>query len=573
MDRLSSLTLCVSLAAASLEAQQLQQRVANGALPTVATTNAQASRATSPIDIDGRSHDSVWQAAQVIDGFRVFDPVENGEPTMRTEARVAFDENNVYVLVRSFDPEPGKIMALLSRRDERTQSDWVRVIIDSYHDKRSGFEFMVNPVGVKRDMLLYNDGNEDVGWDAVWDVKTSIDSLGWLAEFRIPLNQLRYAKRDSHTFGFGIHREIARLNERQSWPLFSRSRSGIASQLGDLHGIQGIASPRRLEILPYAVTSNETLLKSNGWGRDNRVTAGADVKYGLTSNLTLDATVNPDFGQVEADPSVLNLSAFEQFFEERRPFFLEGSGIFRYDMQCNDGMCTGLFYSRRIGRSPQLGFMADDPNTVPPATTILGATKITGRLSNGLSLGILDAVTDRELSGSAELEPRSNYFVARLNQEMRGGQTALGAMLTAVNRDLAPESEPFLRRSAYAGGVDFRHQFAKQTYELSGYAAASVVNGSEQAIARTQMSSVHFYQRPDDNIEFDSTRTSLSGFTGQLGLNRRAGLWRFWMGGWYRSPGLEINDLGFMTNVNNMGVSLWHALMLNTPKRSIVDSR
>lgn len=552
--------------AAVADAQQLQ-RTSNGSLASAPLTTALAARATSPISIDGRDNDDVWRNAQVIDGFRVFDPTENGDPTMQTQARVAFDENNVYVLVRSFDPEPSKIMALLSRRDERTQSDYVRIIIDSYHDKRSGFEFMVNPAGVKRDMLLFNDGNEDIGWDGVWDVKTSIDSLGWIAEFRIPLSQLRYPRRDSHTFGFGIHREVARLNERSAWPMFSRNRSGIASQLGELHGIQGIATPRRLEVLPYVVTSNESQRRANDWGRDNRLTAGADLKYGLTSNLTLDATVNPDFGQVEADPSVLNLSAFEQFFDERRPFFLEGSGIFRYDMQCNDGLCTGLFYSRRIGRAPQLGFRSSDPNAVPPATTILGAAKVTGRLSNGLSLGILDAVTEREMGGGAELEPRSNYFTARLNHEMRKGQTALGAMLTAVNRDLAPESEPFLRRSAYTAGVDFRHQFANQNYELAGYAAASQVAGSEEAIARTQQSSVHFYQRPDDEIAYDSTRTSLSGYAAQLSMNKRGGgPWRFWMGGWYRSPGLEINDLGFMTNVNNMGVSIWHALLLNTPK-------
>ncbi len=554
-------------ASANAQSQQLQQRVANGALSSAPVTTALAARATSPIDIDGRDTEDVWRTAQVIDGFRVFDPVENGEPTMKTEARVAFDEHNVYVLVRSFDPEPSKIMALLSRRDERTQSDYVRLLIDSYHDKRSGFEFMVNPAGVKRDMLMYQDGNEDIGWDGVWDVKTSIDSLGWVAEFRIPLNQLRYPKRASHTFGFGIHREIARLNERQAWPLFTRSRSGLASQLGELQGIQGIASPRRLEVLPYAVTKNASELRSEGWGRDNRMDLGADIKYGLTSNLTLDGTVNPDFGQVEADPSVLNLSAFEQFFEERRPFFLEGTGIFRLDMQCNDGQCTGLFYSRRIGRSPQLGFMADDPNAVPPASTILGAAKITGRLSNGLSLGILDAVTQQEFAGGAELEPQTNYFAARLSHEMRGGQTSLGGMLTAVNRNLATESEPFLRRAAYTGGIDWRHQFAKQNYELSGYAAVSQVEGSAQAIARTQRSSVHFYQRPDDNIEYDSTRTSLSGYTASVGMNKRGGgPWRFWMGGYYRSPGFEINDLGFMTNVNNMGVSLWHAMMLNTPK-------
>jgi hypothetical protein len=566
MQRLSILSAALCLIGAAAEAQQYTRRAANGSVERSAAATAVAVKVVTPILIDGRDSDDAWRSAQVIDGFRVFDPHENGDPTMKTEARVAFDEKNIYVLVRAFDPEPDKIMALLSRRDERTQSDWVRIVIDSYHDRRSGYQFMVNPAGVKRDILLFNDGNEDIGWDAVWDVKTSIDSLGWIAEFRIPLNQLRYPSKESHTFGFGIHREVGRLNERMAWPLFTRTRFGIASQLGELQGIQGIASPRRLEVLPYVVTSNESEQRASGWGRDHRFTAGADVKYGLTSNLTLDATVNPDFGQVEADPSVLNLSAFEQFFEERRPFFLEGSGIFRYDMQCNDGQCTGLFYSRRIGRSPQLGFLSSDANAVPPATTILGAAKVTGRLSNGLSLGILDAVTEREMGGGAELEPRSNYFVARLNQELRAGRTALGGMLTAVNRDLAPESEPFLRRSAYTGGVDFRHQFADQNYEFSGYAAASSVQGSAQAIARTQRSSVHYYQRPDDDIEYDSTRTSLGGYTGQLGLNKRGGgPWRFWMGGWYRSPGLEINDLGFMTNANNMGVSLWHALMLNKP--------
>lgn len=566
MPRSVAIAVALVFAASRSGAQQLQQHSATGSLATATLTTALAARATTPIEIDGRDHDAVWRNAQVIDGFRVFDPVEDGNPSMKTEARVAFDENNVYVLVRAYDPEPDKIMALLSRRDERTQSDYIRVLIDSYHDKRSGFEFMVNPAGVKRDMLMFQDGNEDLGWDGVWDVKTSIDSLGWIAEFKIPLSQLRYPKRESHTFGFGIHREIARLNERQSWPLFTRSRFGLASQLGELTGITGIASPRRLEILPYALSSNESLQRTSGWGRDNRMAVGADVKYGLTSNLTLDATVNPDFGQVEADPSVLNLSAFEQFFEERRPFFLEGSGIFRFDMQCNDGQCTGMFYSRRIGRAPQLGFLANDAHDVAPATTILGAAKITGRLSNGLSLGILDAVTDQETAGLTELEPRTNYFAARLNHEMRSGQTALGAMLTAVNRDLAPQSEDYLRRSAYTGGIDFRHQFAHQNYEVSANVAASQVQGSQQAIARTQLSSVHFYQRPDDDIEFDSTRTSLTGYSSQFGVNKRGGgPWRFYMGGWYRSAGFEINDLGFMTNVNDMGLSLWHALMLNRP--------
>jgi hypothetical protein len=313
-------------------------------------------------------------------------------------------------------------MALLSRRDERTQSDYIRVIVDSYHDKRTGYQFMVNPAGVKRDLYLYNDTNEDISWDAVWDVETSIDSLGWLAEFRIPLSQLRYPKKESHTFGVAVHREVGRTNERSSWPVWRRSQAGLASQLGEVQGITGISSPRRLEFMPYSVQSNASVARSGDFGRTQRGTFGADIKYGLSSNLTLDAAINPDFGQVEADPSVLNLSAFEQFFGEQRPFFLEGTGILRFDQDCNDGACTGLFYSRRIGRAPQLGFLSPDFNAVPTSSTILGAAKITGRLGNGMSLGSLNAVPAREMAGGElEVEP-DNYFVARLNQDLRGAE-------------------------------------------------------------------------------------------------------------------------------------------------------
>jgi hypothetical protein len=529
---------------------------------------ARAVRAASTVNIDGLDRDDVWQKAPAVEGFRVFDPKEDAEPTMQTSARFAYDERNLYVLVRAFDPHPDSIMALLSRRDERTQSDYIRVIVDSYHDKRTGYEFMVNPAGVKRDLYLYNDTEEDLSWDAVWDVKTSIDSLGWVAEFRIPLSQLRYPKRETHTFGIGVHREVARLNERSSWPLWRRSQFGIASQLGEVQGIEGITSPRRLEVLPYSVQTNESVDRRGAFGRAQRGTLGADVKYGLSSNLTLDATINPDFGQVEADPSVLNLSAFEQFFGERRPFFLEGTGIFRFDQDCNDGQCTGLFYSRRVGRNPQLGFLSSDPNAVPPSSTILGATKITGRLPGGLSLGILDAVTARETVGdSLTVEPQTNYFVARFNQDLRQGKSGLGAILTAVNRTLDAQSAPYLRRGAYTGGFDFRHRFGgSDNYQWSGSLLGSVVEGSQQAIARTQRSSVHFYQRPDDDVAYDSTRTSLSGYGVSTGLNKLGGgITRFWTGGWYRSPGLEINDVGFMTGVNSMGWSNWFALMFQEP--------
>ncbi len=567
--RFLPIVLAISLAGVGpVAAQQLVRHPATApGAPAVAI--ARAVKAPDPIVVDGTDSDPVWGDAPVVDGFRVFDPVEDANPTMRTTARFAYDAHNLYVLVRAFDPHPDSIMALLSRRDERTQSDYIRVIVDSYHDKRTGYEFMVNPAGVKRDLYLYNDTQEDVSWDAVWDVKTTIDSLGWVAEFRIPLSQLRYPREDTHTFGVAVHREVGRLNERSSWPLWRRSLFGIASQLGEVEGLTGIAAPRRLEVLPYSVQTNESVVRNQSFGRTQRGTVGADVKYGLSSNLTLDAAINPDFGQIEADPSVLNLSAFEQVYEEKRPFFLEGTGIFRFDQDCNDGNCTGLFYSRRIGRAPQLPGLSADPNAVPTATTIAGATKLTGRFANGLSVGILDAVTLRESVGDTlTVEPRTNYLVARFNQDLRQGKSGIGAILTAVNRDLDPQSRPYLRREAYTGGIDLRHRFARGgNYQFSGNVVGSLVRGSAGAIAVTQRSSVHFYQRPDDDLRYDTTRTSLSGYGVSAGLNKvGGGITRFYTGGWYRSAGLEVNDAGFMTSVNNMGWSNWFAFVFQKPK-------
>jgi hypothetical protein len=561
----------LSLLTVPAAAQQLVSRDRAPA-PTprpAATTVATAIRATASPQIDGLDSDALWRDAVAVDGFRQFDPQEDVEPALRTEARFAYDDRNLYVLVRAFDSSPDSIMALLSRRDERTQSDYIRVIVDSYHDKRTGYQFMVNPAGVKRDLYLYNDTNEDISWDAVWDVRTSIDSLGWLAEFRIPLSQLRYPKKDTHTFGVAVHREVGRTNERSSWPVWRRSQAGLASQLGEVQGITGISSPRRLEFMPYSVQSNSSVARTGEFARTQRGTFGADIKYGLSSNLTLDAAINPDFGQVEADPSVLNLSAFEQFFGEQRPFFLEGTGIFRFDQDCNDGSCTGLFYSRRIGRAPQLGFRSSDFNAVPTSSTILGAAKITGRLGNGLSLGILNAMTDRELVGEdLVVEPRTNYFVTRLNQDLRGGRSGLGAIFTATNRQLDDDTSPFLRSAAYTAGIDARHRFGPGgNYQVSGNVVGSLVRGSEAAIAATQRSSVHLYQRPGDDIEYDSTRTDLSGYALNFGLNKNGGgITRFFTGGWYKSPGLEINDVGFMTSVNSMGWSNWFAFVFQEPK-------
>jgi hypothetical protein len=533
---------------------------------TASATSAVATRATNVPAIDGKTDDAVWATAQVIDSFRTFDPVENGDPRFRTETRVAYDERNLYVLVRAFDPHPDSIIALLSRRDVRTQSDWIKIVIDAYHDRRTGVELAVNPAGVKRDYAIINDGEEDESWDAVWDVATRIDSLGWVAEYRVPLNQLRYPSASTHVFGFAIWRDVARYNERYSWPLYSRRKGGLSSQLGEIAGIDGIASPRRLEVAPYSVAKTTNVPVASGFAQRGETRFGADVKYGLTSNLTLDGTVNPDFGQVEADPSVLNLSAFETFFPEKRPFFLEGQGLFRFDTQCNDGVCSGLFYSRRIGREPQLSGQYDEAGNVTNST-ILGAAKLTGRLANGISVGMLDAVTQAEESPSGKtIEPQTNYFVGRMQRDYRQGASSVGAMLTNVKRNLNSWSRDFLRSDALTGGIDVRHEFLQRNYAISAYYAASNVRGSAAAIARTQLSSVHNYQRPDDDLTFDSTRTSLSGYSAQISFQKRGGgRTRGSTGFQLLSPGFEVNDVGFLSRANAKNQWLWFQVQQTNP--------
>ena len=509
-----------------------------------------ASRAERAPVIDGRDDDAAWSASTPIDGFQQFDPVEGAEATMRTEARIAYDAANLYVFVRAYDPHPDSILSLLSRRDVRTASDQIKVMIDSYHDRRTGYEFAVNPAGVKRDYYAYDDGQEDVSWDAVWDVATRIDSVGWTAEFRIPLSQLRYPPAASHTFGVMIIRELMRRNERVSWPLLRRSRNALVSQFGDVGGLAGLGSPRRLEIAPYMLVRNTGAVRGDDIHRSQQGTIGADLKYGLTSNLTLDGTINPDFGQVEADPAQLNLTAFETFFEERRPFFLEGMSIFQFGADPEQ-----LFYSRRIGRDPQLAGLAPDGVDIPGASRILGAAKLTGRVAGGTSLGVLTAVTDQVTAGGTTIEPRTTYGLARATRDLRGGESTIGMMVTAVDRALGVGESPYLRRDAYAAGVDGRHRFGEGRYELSGSVAMSDVRGSAAAIARTQLSSVHEYQRPDDALAVDTTRTSLEGTSVRVIAKKVAGLVRATASYQRTTPGYETNDFGFLARADEQIVN------------------
>ena len=526
--------------------------------PRDAATSAQAVRIERAPVLDGRDDDPVWQNAPLIEGFRQFAPAEDAPTTFRTTTRVVYDARNIYVFVRAYDPRPDSIVSLLSRRDVRTNSDQIKILFDSYHDRRTGVELMVNPAGVQRDAMMHSDVVEDVSWDGVWDVETRIDSLGWTAEFQVPFSQLRFNKADEHTFGFGVWRDIARINQRDSWPVYRGSRATLVSQLGTLTGLRGIGGGARVEMMPYTVTKNITQRSATGWEHPQQVTGGADLRVGLGSAVTVSATVNPDFGQVEADPALLNLSAFEVRFDERRPFFLEGNNLFR----CN-GPCEGLFYTRRIGRSPQLRASAGDP----AFTSILGAAKVTGRIGKGVSLGISEAITRREVGAAGTtVEPQTNYFVLRLVKEANAGRSQFGIMVTDTRRNLDSATSPFLRSDASVFLAQGYHRF-RERYEVSGYTGRVTVNGSQEAIALTQRSSVHFWQRPDHERTYDPTLTSMAGSVASAQLQKLGGSLR-WSTNWrYASSGMEANDLGFVILVNDMSIRNQMSLQALKPTR------
>ncbi|HEY2066259.1 MAG TPA: DUF5916 domain-containing protein [Gemmatimonadaceae bacterium] len=562
-----AVVLCALLHVRTLPAQQ--PAADTGAV-------ARAVRAEQAPVIDGREDDAVWRTAPATSEFLEFQPTEGKAPRFRTEFKVAYDDRNLYVFIRAFDPHPDSIMTALTRRDIRGPSDQLKVMIDSYHDRRSGFEFAVNPLGVKRDYAMYNDAEEDQSWDGVWDVATRIDSVGWTAEFRIPFSQLRYPTARDHVFGFAVWRDIERYKERTSWPLYRQSKSGISSQLARLEGIRDITPFRRLELVPYTVAKSSSIhltaapVDQSPWGRSQKMSAGADLKYGVTPNLTLDATVNPDFGQVEADPSVVNLTAFESFFQERRPFFIEGTGLYNFSLNCSIVNCNGegLFYSRRIGRTPQLfDSYADDAS--PNVTPILGAAKLTGRLAHGLNVGLLEAVTGR-VEGTLDrtTEPRTSYTVLRAQQDLRNGETSVGVIATGVDRSLDQWSDATLRRDAYALGGKARHRWGTSQYEATASVVRSLVRGTADAILLTQLNPVHLYQRPDGGLPLDSTRTSLSGDAEEITFGKSGGSMIHYQTSWERqSPGFEVNDLGYLRRANLQSFNNWVGLRWNEPTR------
>jgi hypothetical protein len=546
----------VGVALSPLQAQPPQQ--ADSTSSTRPTARAVLA-AEAPV-IDGHANDAIWRETPAITGFGEWSPTEGDSARFPTAAQIAYDAANLYVFVRCFDPHPDSIIRLVGRRDDYPESDRVVVLVDSYHDRRTGYEFGVTAAGGRYDAAIYDDGDEDSAWDAVWDVATHIDSLGWTAEFRIPLSQMRYGPQREHTFGFAVNRDLYRYNERIAWPVFSRNAAGMVSQFADVTGFDDLEAPRRLEAAPYAVAKSDWHDEATGVTREQNLSLGADLKYRVVSNLTLDATVNPDFGQVEADPAVLNLTAYETFFPEKRPFFVAGSGLFQVPINCNVVNCGGdrLFYSRRIGRAPSLADTYDDP--APPAsTTIIGAGKLTGRLGGGLRIGLLDAVTARERGVDRQtIEPPTNYAVIRLDQDYNRGDGSVGALVTAVNRGLDEWSRPYLPSSSYAGAVTFRHRFLDRTYQVSALLAGSRVSGDSAVIDAIQRSSVHYYQRPDAGLPYDPSRTALTGDAEEVKFARVAGRHVQFETSWQRrSPGFELNDLGYLRRAGSHNWSTW----------------
>lgn len=561
----------------------------NAVRPHSEAPRAAAAQRTGPIQIDGRLDESAWQAATPVTEFIQNDPSEGQPASERTEARILFDGEAIYVGMRLYDREPQRIQSQLARRDESIEGDLVEVAFDTYHDHLTGVIFRLSPSGARRDAAITATGNQDNSWDAVWEGSATVDSLGWTAEFRIPLSQLRYNPHlEEQVWGLQLGRKIARKAEVSVSSFTPKGQQQGVNRYGHLTGLGRLSAPRRLELVPYVLAKNEhpSVAANDPFRNRNSIAPGVglDLKYGITSNLTLDATFNPDFGQVEVDPAVVNLSAFETFFPERRPFFVEGAGIFGFGSMRSQNTSNGynFLHSRRIGRSPQRFIGGSDVTFVdaPLETTIAAATKLTGRTAGGWSLGVLDALTLREearymnVSGEEEratVEPRANYFVGRARRDLRQGNTTIGMGATAVNRDLEgdPDLESLFRSAAYVAGFDWNHAWLNRTWAFDGNVVVSHNIGSEAAIGALQLSSARYYQRPDKKrSRYDPSRTSLTGYVAEMTLAKLGGEhWRGTVSYQEYSPGFEINEVGFLGSTDMRSISPLISYRETTPGR------
>ena len=536
------------------------------------------------VTLDGIPDEEAWSLVNWAGDFTQWQPNEGKPASQPTQFKILYDNKYLYVAYNCIDSTPGLIEKRMGRRDA-FPGDFVEINIDSYHDYRTGFSFTTSVSGVRGDEFISNNGsNWDANWNPIWFAKTAVNANGWTAEIKIPLSQLRYGNEKDKVWGIQVMRRIFRKEEKSTWQ-FIPQRTGVwVSNFGELHGLKDIPFHRQVEIAPY-VTSQVAAYKKQpenpfADGTDVKITGGIDGKVAVTNDLILDFTINPDFGQVEADPSQVRIDGFQNFFGEQRPFFIESRNIFEY--QLTGAMATAdynsdlLYYSRRIGSSPH-GFAATTAGEFvkyPQNTSILGAAKFSGKTKKGLSIGILESVTEREKAtidnnGKRRkelVEPLTNYFVGRVQKDFSGANTIIGGIVTAVNREHGLDD--MLHRSAYSAGIDFLQYWRNQTWYVRGNVVFSSVQGKKEVILKTQKSFEHLFQRPDiKGIALDSNRTALTGTGATLRFGKTGGkagkmgqVFKFETGLTYRSPQLELNDIGFMLTANEINHFTWLSL-------------
>ena len=581
MPSTPSVIVCALLVATAYPASLLSQNIHPTPPPEVRAVPLQGA-----IRLDGRLDEPIWQQAPAATDLRQAQP-RAGEPaTQRTEVRFTYDDAAIYVGARMYDDSGARgVRTRLARRDADISTDYIQVIFDTYHDHIGRLFFLVNPSGVLQDANGLGGGG-DPSWDPVWVAKTNIDSLGWTAEMRIPFSQLRYPNTsDEQTWGLQIWRQENRLNELSMWSYWAPDESGGPARFGHLRGLVIRKAPGRAEVMPY-VLGQSTRAPGDAadpfydpTAMDGRV--GGDAILRVTSNLTLNATINPDFGQVEVDPQVVNLSQYETFLQEKRPFFVEGAGYFGLGglncYFCSNVSSLSMLNTRRIGRAPQVSPWRSgvtppveyaDP---PPTSAILGAGKLTGRTPSGWSLGVLEAVTKHERApvqmsdgteGTFTVEPLTNYFTTRLAKDLRGGATQVKAMATSVYRNLDdPYVASRLSEHSEAGGVSLDSWWHKRTYRLMAQFAASNVHGDTAAMRRIRFGSAHYFQRPDrpDTADARAPRTGMSGLGGYARVSKESGHWLWEASTNFRTPAFNNNDMTFFNRADYvwMGANLF----------------
>ena len=525
------------------------------------------------IKVDGILSEGIYRDNPV-SSFTQKNPTEGAQPTQKTLVWIGYDESAIYIGAKMFDTHPDSIVGLLSRRDDYNESDWFGLFLDPYHDHRTGYKFGVNAAGSVIDGILYNDSWNDDSWNGIWEYGVHKNADGWSVEIRIPFTQLRFTEAQNMVWGINFLRKIQRNNEEDYLIMVPKNESGFVSHFAQLLGLKDIKPKQRFEALPYLVSKAQYLIHDSNdpfyKGKQYQQSIGADLKYGIGSNLTLDATINPDFGQVEVDPASVNLSTFETYYDEKRPFFIEGSNIFSYGYGGSNNNWSfnwgnpEIFYSRRIGRAPQASANDEaDYVDMPSESKIIGAAKITGKLGNDWSVGIIDAVTARTFANvymdnsiyNEQVEPLTNYNIVRAQKEFNSGRQGLGFIGTSVFRNLNNQNvKDAVSQRALVYGVDgWLTMDENNTYVLNGYLSGSYLNGTQEYLINLQEASNRYYQRPDaKSFHLDSSRTSLSGFVSRVMLNKQKGNFYINTALAVVSPGFECNDVGFQWRANTI---------------------